>query len=563
MFRNLHWQLLLLSLCTTSIATAAEMPDAGRLLKESSATPLLMPQEAPPEPKKQQVTPATSSKQASIVITDFTFTGNTIFSDTELALLLAKYRGQACTFADLQQATTFITQAYRNRGYFLASASLPPQTLSQGKALTIEIIEGILDTIAIDTKEQQTRIDPALLSYYARQIPTGTPLNDEALTSMIMRTNELPNISSRILLEPGSRPGSTKATLQVSEGKPYSFAVEMDNYGNAATGEHRLSTSMELYSPLHFGDQFNLRLQTSTTGLLRNLQSSYAIPVTPYGTKIGLMYSYVSYTMGGEFKALEAHGNAHNLTFSLTHPLLRRRNTMLNATFAAEGRVLDDSIESTATQSQRLAGSWQIGCSGMMMDKWFGSGYTSFSLGLIGGDIIINDAETFALDQSPFGLHTNGAYTKLNVTLSRTQRISRDISFYAGTYGQWSNKNLNSSEQLSLGGPSAVRAWLASEASADRGTISTAEVRYLVDTAGELPGRLELSAFLDHSNATLHSSPLPFAGDNSVSMTGAGLGVKWFDTNNYSLQSTVAWKLGETNTTDTTPLIFARFIKSF
>ena len=559
MFRNL----LLLSLCTAGIATAAEMPDAGRLLKESSAAPLRIPQEAPPEPTKEQVTPARSSKQARLTIADFTFTGNTIFSDTELALLIAKYRGQACTFAELEQATTLITQAYRKRGYFLALAYLPPQTLSQGKALTIEITEGVLDTIAIDTKEQQTRIDPALLSYYARQIPTGTPLNDESLTSMIMRTNELPNISSRILLEPGSRPGSTKATLQVSEGKPSSFSVEMDNYGNDATGAHRLSASMELYSPLHFGDQFNLRLQTSTTGLLRNLQSSYAIPVTPYGTKIGLMYSYVSYTMGGEFQALGANGNAHNLTFSLTHPLKRHRDIMLNATFAAEGRVLNDCIESTETQSQRLAGSYQAGLSGVRMDKYFGGGYTSFSLGFIGGHMLINDATTLALDQSPFGLQTNGAFTKLNVTLSRTQRISPDISFYAGSYGQWSNNNLNSSEQLSLGGPSAVRAWLPSEASADRGMISTAEVRYLVDTVGELPGKLELSAFIDHSNAALHSSPLPFAGDNCISMTGVGLGVKWFDTSNYSLQSTVAWKLGETNTTDTMPLVFARFIKSF
>ncbi len=555
--------LLLASLFTTAVTFAADFPDAGRLLKESFPPPSFVPQQAPPDRQKQVEQGKQATGGTRIKVSDFTFTCNTIFSNKELAGLMSGYRGQELTLPELNNAAATITNAYREKGYFLASAIFPAQTLTPGAPLVIEIIEGTLEKISIETTPGNTRIQKSLLEYYASQVPVNQPVKDGSLTSMIMITNELPNISSRILLEPGSRPGTTKATLEVTEGNPYSFSLNIDNYGNEATGNNHFSGTMDLYSPFHLGDQFTLHLQTSTTGKLQNVQLGCIIPVTPYGTKTGFIYNYITYKMDGVFKTLHAYGNAHNLSLSLTQPIIRRRNLILNATIAAEGRVLDDRIESIQSRNQRLNASAQAGISGIQMDNLLGEGSTSFSLGFVSGRLSIQDSETLITDQSSIGLHTNGGYSKFNMTLARTQTLYHGLSLYAGAYGQWSNDNLSSTEQLSLTGPSAVRAWQTSESSTDKGIVSTAELRYLFDSNGELPGKLELSAFIDHGYAMLHSNPLPEAGNNTHNFTGAGLGIKWFDSNNFSLQSTAAWKIAGGSTPSGTPVVYAQVIKKF
>ncbi len=555
--------LLFISAFTASTAFAANLPDAGRLLNESAALPSVMPRQAPPDHQQPIGTGKRNMESPRIKVAGFTFTGNTLCSANELSALMAEYTGKELTIAELENAASTITSAYRKKGYFLASAFFPPQTLTPGNPLVIEVLEGVLETIRVETKPAITRTQKSLLEYYANQIPSNKPLENGSLTSMVMRTNELPNISSRILLEPGSRPGTTKATLEVIEGKPGSFSVNIDNYGNEATGVNHFTGSMELYSPLHLGDQFTLRLQTSTIGNLQNVQTGYSIPVTPYGTKIGCNYNYVTYQMGGLFKALHAHGDAHNLIFSLTQPIIRTRNLILNATFAGEGKMLDDRIESAQSSNQRLSASCQTGLTGIQMDNLLGGGSTLLSLGAIRGLLCLNDPETLSRDQSAQGLHTNGGYAKLNMSLARTQTIVRGWTLYAGAYGQWSNKNLNSSEQLSLTGPSAVRAWQTSESCADKGFVATAELRYLFDSTGELPGKLELSAFVDHGYAALHNNPLPDAGKNTSNLTGAGFGIKWFDAKNFSLQSTAAWKISGSSTPAESPMVYAQAIKSF
>ena len=149
------------------------------------------------------------------------------------------------------------------------------------------------------------------------------------------------------------------------------------------------------------------------------------------------------------------------------------------------------------------------------------------------------------------------------MSLARTQTIYHGLSLYAGTYGQWSNKNLNSSEQLSLGGPYAIRAWQIDESYADKGFITTAELRCQLGQIGEIPGSMEASAFVDNGYALLHANPPPDGGANTRNLTGAGIGVKWLNTDNSMLQATCAWKVKGETTPENSPMIFVQAVKRF
>ncbi|MCX6178543.1 MAG: hypothetical protein NT163_04100 [Chlorobiales bacterium] len=555
--------LLLLSTFSTSTAFTADLPDAGRLLKENTPPTSLLPQQAPP-PLQTQVTHDKPAQDGMRVkVSGFIFKGNTLFSNSELAELMSSSLGKEMTIAELNAAASAITNKYREKGCFLASVFFPPQSIKPGMPLTIEVVEGILENIHIESIPDKTRIPKSLLQGYANHLPIGKPVKDGTLTSLVMRTNELPNISSRVVLEPGLRPGTTKATLEVTEGNPYNFSLDMDNYGNDATGNNRIGGTMDLYSPLHLGDQFTLHLQTSTTGDLQNIRTNYTVPIMSYGAKIGLDYNFVNYHLGGSFEALNAGGNAHNLSLAITQPLIRQRHLILNATIAGEGRLLTDRIESPISRNTRHTASLQLGIAAIQMDKILGGGSTSFSLGFIAGNLGITDPETLSIDQLSTGLHTNGSYSKVNLSLARTQTIYHGLSFYAGAYGQFADKNLNSSEQLALGGPGAIRAWQIGEAYADQGVVTTAELRYLFGAIGELQGRIQAIAFVDHGYAILHTNPLFNAGNNTNDLTGAGVGVKWLDAKNYTLQATCAWKITGETTPTSSPMIFVQAVKRF
>lgn len=555
---------VLVSLLSTGIAAAADIPDAGRLLRESAPPPPIAPRQEPPKLQKPAAPEEKPPAGVRVKVSGFTFSGNTVFSRGELSTLLAGYVGKELTLAELNGAAAEITTAYRARGYFLAVAIIPPQTIKAEAPIAIEIIEGVLEGVKLETKPVETRTPRSLLQSYVERVPAGKPADEETISDMVMRINEIPGINSRIILEPGSRPGTTRAQLEVIEGKPYAVSVDTDNHGSYSTGYYRIGSSLELYSPLYRGDLFTLRGQTSFSGKTQSVQSGYSLPVSASGTRVDFNYSYVTYKLGESFKSLDARGDAHDFTLTITQPVIRSRGLILNLSLAGEGKMLDDRTGSAGLQNKRHTATGQAGISGIEMDSWLGGGSTSFALNYTGGFLDIDDETAYFNDQSATGLHTDGGYNKLVMSIFRNQNVYRGLSFYTGVNGQWANTNLDSSEQFALGGPGVVRAFPVSEASCDRGFVYTAEMRYLIDRLGPVPGSLQLAAFIDHGYAVIHDEPI--AADNTRKLTGAGFGLNWFDGEGFSIRTSIAWRTagsatGQSETKQ--PTVYFQAIKRF
>ena len=558
-------RILIMATIFASAAVASDIPDAGRLLRESAPPPAMKPQAQPPKivPLPQPI--AAEPSGVKVKVAGFTFIGNTVFTAAELTAILAAYVGKELTLTELNGAAAEITNAYRAKGYFLASALIPPQTIKPDGPVVIEIIEGVLEEIRLETKPAETRTPHSLLKRYISRVPPGIPAEEEVISDMVMRVNELPGISSRLLLEPGTQPGASRAVLEVTEGRPYGFSLDSDNYGSYSTGYYRIGGTLEVYSPLHLGDLFTLRGQSSYSGDTQTVQSGYVLPFSGSGTKVGLNYSFVTYQLGESFKSLNATGTAHDLSLSVTQPLIRGRNVILNFSLGGDGKLLEDKTGSTGTNSRRHLSSWQSELGGIVMDSYLGGGTTSFSIKYTNGFVGIDDETNKATDQTAVtGLHTNGGYNKVAMSLSRNQNIYKTLSLYTAANGQWADKNLDSSEQFSLGGPIAVRAFPVSEASCDEGYTASSELRYLIDRLGVLPGSLQLTAFFDYGHAVLHANPV--APENTRDLSGAGFGVSWFDSSNFSVRTTAAWRTTGTATGKsamTDPTVYFQAMKQF
>ena len=539
-----------LSLLGSSVF-AADIPDAGRLLRESTPPPIL----APPAQAPAIKTPVEPSKPSlpetvRVKVSGFTYSGNTVFTVQELDTVMAPVVGKEISLAQLEQAVEQITQLYRSKGYFVASAVLPPQALKPDQPILIRILEGRLEKIDIKTTPPDTRTPHSLFERYSNRIATGKPVTSDELTATALLLNELPGIQSRFLLEPGSQPGGTRAVLDVSEGKPYSVSLYSDNYGNYSTGYYRTGAGIDLYSPFRLGDQLSLRGQSSTSGDSQNAGISWSVPVSASGTRITLDYSWVGYQLGRGFASLNAQGDAHRISLTIVQPLIRQSTLYLNGFIGGEGKLLNDQINSTDQNNKRHNVNGQAGINLYVADSRQGS--TGLSLSYSGGSLNFDDNTARSVDQSSSGLHTEGVFNKISGSLTRTQALYDAVSLYAALSGQWTDSNLDSSEQISLGGPTGVRAYPVGEAGVDLGLISTLELRYLLPELSPLPGRAQLAGLFDHGYGEVNKSPLASSSRNYRHLYGAGFAVNWQWGELVSLKSSVAWRMGELPTSDNT-----------
>ncbi len=143
----------------------------------------------------------------------------------------------------------------------------------------------------------------------------------------------------------------------------------------------------------------------------------------------------------------------------------------------------------------------------------------NYGLTLYTGTIGMDSADARTLDDSS---HTAGRYSKAVLDLKYQQALDTRWDILMKFSGQKASRNLDSSEEIYLGGANAVRAYPQGEGSGDEGWQGTAELRYHTGCPG-----LVLSTYLDSGHVKLSRD-----GENGgETLQGWGLGVSYNQSN--------------------------------
>ena len=546
-------RLLLASLALAwSVPSLAQRPDAGQSLRDiESARPQLAPSAGPDlELSAPAASPPTSSPDEGprLPVVGFRFDGNTAFDQATLARQLQDRQGRELSLAELRAAAASIARFYQQHGYLLAQAYLPPQEIEDGW-VRIQIQEGRYGQVTLDN---QSNARDGVLQAPLRALE-GRLVERDALDRALLQLNDLPGVSVRSTLRPGTQAGSSDLLVQALPGARFGGSVELDNYGSKYTGEYRLGGNLHLNSPLGLGDQLSLRAMSSD-GRQQYQRLSYQLPVGPWLTRAGIAYSNMEYRLGRDFTDLEAHGNARIQSGFLSQALWRGRNASAYAQLMYDDKRLKDDIDLLGSRSAKRVRLWTAMLSANGQDDWGGGGISQASLAYGYGQLGIDDPSARRNDR--LTADTQGHFGKLSLSAIRLQRLSPRFSLYAQFNGQWADRNLDSSEKISLGGPYAVRAYPAGDASGDQGWIGNLELRYAA-----WPG-VETALFYDYGQTRANKRDWGYR-NPILSRAAAGLGLNWQSPakpqGQLRLNVSAAWRVGNDDGQDTrNPAIWAQ-----
>jgi hemolysin activation/secretion protein/predicted porin len=487
------------------------------------------------EPDKHADASAASS--IKLEVKGFTFTGNREISDAQLQAQVKPYTPQVLDLSGLREAAGQITSLYRARGYLVARAYLPAQEIQNGQ-VTIGIQEGVIGTV-VAMPGPNVRLRPGMQQRFVDALQPGTIIREQDLERVLLRLSDIAGVSVRAILRPSQQAGAADIVLELSEMTAFTARAAIDNYGNYYTGSNRLTSSVSLNDAFGLGETFTVNSQNSFEGLeIKGVGVQQ--PLGASGVSIGANYAELEYSIGKNLKDINADGTAKVSSVFLNSSLLRSRDANISFNLSEEHRHFEDEAgdfsvsKSAVFRSAALYGNWN--------DAWLGSNLWRLAFGV--GDLDKNTAADAALDD--YTAKAAGTYKKTNVSFSRLQSLGYGYSLYGSVAAQWADKNLDSSEKLSLGGPNGVRAYPVGEAAGDEGVLGRLELRkYLGTFNGAIA---EGALFADAGRVTVNKNPWDES-ENHLTRYGYGVGVNLYH-RELVMNASLAFSPGDNPTSD-------------
>lgn len=492
--------------------------DAGALIRQTEQE--IRTQSAPSSFKAQPNKPTSQLKgdEASVLVSGFKFSGNSILADDVLSQSVAPYTNRSLTMNQLRQAVDAVVARYREAGWTVR-AYLPKQEIEAG-TIKVQVVEAVFGEVSVAGDQPKRVSASSLLNMTQANLDKGRPLHAAQLDRTLLLLDDLPGVAVAGSLVQGQRENETDLVLVATDESLVTGNAIVDNQGALATGSNRLSVNFSINSPLQMGDLVGVNaLKTEGSDYQR---VSYSRPLGYLGWRAGVHASNLSYNViTSEFAALSAHGKATTSGLDLSYPLIRAQTTNVNLALSYDDKKFDNSSNGS-TKSYGI-NTYTAQLSANLIDNMAGGGVTNLSLGVTSGD-----------------KSDDGRYSKLNLSLSRLQSVTEQLSVYAAVGSQVANKNLDSSEKLYLGGASGVRAYPASEAGGSDGNTLTLELR------DRVRHDLTLTGFYDYGHVQVNhdnniASP---ALVNSYNLQGYGATLAWQASKAMEIKGTVAQRIG-------------------
>ena len=312
------------------------------------------------------------------------------------------------------------------------------------------------------------------------------------------------------------------------DGQRQSFVLYSENYGSRTSGRYRYGLQASLSNITRSGDRLSLAAMISNEDL-RNYSINYTRPVGVDGSMLGLGVSRMDYELSGAFRRLGAAGHADTVSLFGTSPLLRTARDSLSITYGWDSRKLKDEYKNVGMTLEKHSNAAHIGVRGEMNRP---RTRLTYDLTAYHGTIASDSAMA---ERQMRRAGTEGSFTKGVLNLGVRQELGGRFHLNMRAQMQAAGDNLDSSEEIYLGGANGVRAYPQGEGSGDSGYLASAELVYRTGIR-----HLDLSTYYDTGHVVYAHDGV----DGGTTLRGWGIGVSYSRPGDYFLRLDWARRIG-------------------
>jgi len=289
-------------------------------LKEEFRRPLPPPSPVLPlVPLPPETGEPTQPGAVRVFVREIIISGNTVFSEAEIAEATAPYKNRTLVTEDLERLRLALTLLYVNKGYLTSGAIIPDQDVVSG-VLTVQIIEGKLTRIDVEGNRWFNS------SYLRDRLELGVrtpvtlgPLQEQL--QILQQDRRIERVNAQ--LQPGDQKGESVLNVRVADKQPFHASMEVNNYLTPLVGEIRGTGKLVDNNLTGRGDPLNLSYGQSS-GAYPILDASYALPFNRYGTTFSPYYRRYDFKLIEEpFTPLNIKTNTEIIGMSLRQPVYK------------------------------------------------------------------------------------------------------------------------------------------------------------------------------------------------------------------------------------------------
>jgi hemolysin activation/secretion protein len=406
----------------------------------------------------------------TFVLKDVRISGAKTIPAADFRPLYAGLLGKEIKLSNILDVADAIEKLYRDRGYILVRAYVPPQRVRDG-VFTINVVEGKVAHVAVEGGTPATQDQ---VKAYLRQSQDLSPLPVTTMERSLLLANDLPGVQASGVLKPAEDvPGASDLVVTVDQPRA-TGGIGVDNRGSRYSGLWTLSADAEINSILDAADQLQAALVTSPDASEQIVgQLRYRRPLGDDGV-IGTLGGTI--TRGEPGSTLSSFGFATDswaVGPRLTWPIIRTRaqSLQMDGGFTFQEANID-------VQGTRLAhDKWRVLDVNLsyLSANWMGASW------LISGGVAQGIPGLGASNNLSPDLSRRGAYldfTKLTGLLRYFRALSHNVSLVVTGQGQFASVPLINGELISFGGVNIGRGYDPGAITGDHGLGGSGELRY-------------------------------------------------------------------------------------
>jgi hemolysin activation/secretion protein len=489
--------------------------------------------------------PATSEADQAMLrftINQYVMDGASLLSQKELDAAVAPYVGNNKDFSDVQRALEAVEAAYAKRGYSAVRVLLPEQELEKG-TVHFHVVESRFGKVTV--KDNHFVSEANALNAIPSVHPGGVPRTKQ-ISRELKLANENPSRQMNVVLKEGAKDDEVDANVIVTDSKPSSWGVSLDNSGTPETGDTRLGL---FYSYANLFDKdhvVGLQYMTSPQYLdrVKVFGATYKMPFYQSGSSLEFFggYSNVNSVVGG-FSNFQGGGRLLTTRYNIMLDRIGVFDPRLS--FGLDWRDFQEIEQSTPpvtvlyNEIVVLPLSIAYSARGKFIRSDLG-----FNVALSANvpDISKGKAADFAAYDPTGTIMPDSRYRVIRYGADYAHVIGSDWQFRAALNGQKSGDVLVLGEQIRLGGADGVRGFTEGSEGGDSGARLNLE--FYTPEFGKHDINSRALAFFDAGQVT--SS----ADSAKTTITSAGIGIRAKYKERFSLRCDVA-RIGKAGTDPT------------